>query len=121
MNKGIGSFQELLQQQKDTLQRLQQDYCSYTELACVHPSVVIAHRESSGASAQERMLQSTRGIMRQVNYCACACACACDCELRFKPDTTCAMRLNFRCTAVRAHQPQPQAPNLFSAMAVTGI
>jgi hypothetical protein len=69
LNKGVGSFQELLQQQKDALQSLQQDYSSYTELACLHPSVVMAQRESTISSreeAKERALRSTPGIMRQV-------------------------------------------------------
>ncbi len=47
LNKGVGSFQELLQQQKETLRSLQQDYSSYAEQASVHPSVVVAQRESA--------------------------------------------------------------------------
>ena len=80
LNKGIGSFQELLQQQKDELKRLQQDYSSYTELACLHPSVVMAHRASSDGSSQmqERTSRSTKSIMRQVPGRACVqCPASC--------------------------------------------
>lgn len=68
LNKGVGSFQELLQQQKDALKSLQQDYSSYTELACLHPSVIMAQREHtvSREEAKERALRSAPGIMRQV-------------------------------------------------------
>jgi hypothetical protein len=48
LNKGVGS--ELLQQQKDTLRLLQEDYSSYVEQACVHPSVVMAQRYSCVSS-----------------------------------------------------------------------
>ena len=73
LNKGIGSFQELLQQQKDTLRQLQQDYNSYTAHACVHPSVVVAQRESGavGQEAAAAAVRSTRVIMRQVTCCTC--------------------------------------------------
>ena len=37
----MNSFQVVLQQQKETLRQLQQDYNSYTGKACVHPSVVL--------------------------------------------------------------------------------
>ena len=37
----VNSFQVVLQQQKETLRQLQQDYNSYTGKACVHPSVVL--------------------------------------------------------------------------------
>lgn len=67
LNKGVGSFQELLQQQKDTLRLLQEDYSSYVEQACVHPSVVMAQRYScvSSPDANERM-KFTPGIMQKV-------------------------------------------------------
>jgi hypothetical protein len=67
LNKGAGSFQELLQQQKETLRSLQQDYSFYTELASVHPSVIMAQRESiiRNPESNERM-NCSRGIMRQV-------------------------------------------------------
>jgi len=69
LNKGVGSFQELLQQQKDALKSLQQDYSSYTELACLHPGVIMAQRERavSGEEANRRGIGvSAPGIMRQV-------------------------------------------------------
>jgi hypothetical protein len=67
LNKGVGSFQELLQQQKDTLRLLQEDYSSYVEQACVHPSVVMAQRYTCVRSpdANERM-KFTPGIMHKV-------------------------------------------------------
>ena len=77
LNKGIGSFQELLQQQNDTLRLLKQDHSSYAKLACVHPSVVMAHQEDSESNCgnsptKERVSRSTRGIMRQVTLRAFA-------------------------------------------------
>jgi hypothetical protein len=67
LNKGVGSFQELLQQQKETLRSLQQDYSSYAEQASVHPSVVVAQRESAARSSEaNERLNHGRGIMRQV-------------------------------------------------------
>ena len=77
LSQGIGSFQELLQQQNDTLRLLKQDYSSYAKLACVHPSVVMAHREDSESNCgnsptKERVSRSTRGIMRQVTLRAFA-------------------------------------------------
>ena len=41
LTRGVSSFQDVLQQQKETLRQLQQDYNSYTGQACVHPSVVL--------------------------------------------------------------------------------
>ena len=41
LTRGVSSFQDVLQQQKDTLRQLQDDYNSYTGQACLHPSVVL--------------------------------------------------------------------------------
>ena len=69
LNRGIGSFQELLLQQKETLQSLQQDYLSYKEHECVHPSVVMAKHANSPESKFRASFDT--GIMRQVKMPCC--------------------------------------------------
>jgi hypothetical protein len=70
LNKGIGSFQELLRQQKDTLILLQQECASYTGQASMHPSVAMVQRAVGSDDGAGRS-HSTQGFLRQVTKISC--------------------------------------------------